>query len=227
MKNRGEPQPSLLVCRRSELTNVRSRTEHHKPPYSSPDPFRYRTLTYVQLSDQSQSSSLPVIWKSRLQVAQCPRSRPKRLSTSATIPTVGITYVPRRQTTPMTVMKSTASPWEAAHESQTLRAVSLYAARLGSPLRSRSRTSRVREVRRRARDAHQPLSTRGPQEATMRNSPQYLRDDAAQRCAICDGKFGLIRHYSWRTALCSKKCADRFKARQEGDRRWLRRLRAA
>jgi hypothetical protein len=58
----------------------------------------------------------------------------------------------------------------------------------------------------------------------MRNSPQYLRHDAAKRCAICDGKFGLIRYHSWRTTLCSKRCADRFKARQEEDRRWLRRL---
>ena len=117
--------------------------------------------------------------------------------------------------------------WEAAHESQTLRAVSLYAARLGRSLRSRGRISRVREVRRRAGDDYQPLPTPDLQETEMRNGPQYLRHDAAQRCAICDGKFGLIRHYSWRTALCSKKCADRFKARQEGDRRWLRRLRAA
>ncbi len=61
----------------------------------------------------------------------------------------------------------------------------------------------------------------------MRNSSQYLWNGAAKRCAICDGKFGLIRYYSWRTALCSKKCADRFKARQEDDRRWLRRLQAA
>ena len=61
----------------------------------------------------------------------------------------------------------------------------------------------------------------------MRNSPQYLRNGAAMRCAICDGKFGLIRHYSCHTALCSRKCADRFKARQVGDRRWLLRLRAA
>jgi hypothetical protein len=61
----------------------------------------------------------------------------------------------------------------------------------------------------------------------MRNSPQYLQHDAVKRCAVCDGKFGLIRHYSWRTALCSKKCADRLKARQEGDRRWLRRPQAA
>jgi hypothetical protein len=61
----------------------------------------------------------------------------------------------------------------------------------------------------------------------MCSSPQYLRDDATKRCAICDGKFGLIRYYSWRTALCSRKCVDHFKARQDADRRWLRRLRAA
>jgi hypothetical protein len=61
----------------------------------------------------------------------------------------------------------------------------------------------------------------------MRNSSQCSWNGAAKRCAICDGKFGLVRHYSWRTALCSKKCADRLKARREDDRRWLRRLRAA
>ena len=54
----------------------------------------------------------------------------------------------------------------------------------------------------------------------MHNSPEYLRKSAAKRCAICNGKFGLIRHYSWRTALCSKKCVDRFKARQKDDLRW-------
>lgn len=27
----------------------------------------------------------------------------------------------------------------------------------------------------------------------MCNSPQYLRNGAAKRCAICDGRFGLIR----------------------------------
>jgi hypothetical protein len=61
----------------------------------------------------------------------------------------------------------------------------------------------------------------------MRNTSQYSWNGAAKRCAICGGKFGLIRYYSWRTALCSKKCADRFKTRQDGDRRWLRRLYAA
>jgi len=61
----------------------------------------------------------------------------------------------------------------------------------------------------------------------MCRHPQYRQTDAAQRCAICDGKFGLIRHYSWRTALCSRRCVDRFKSREESDRRWLLRLHAA
>jgi hypothetical protein len=61
----------------------------------------------------------------------------------------------------------------------------------------------------------------------MRNGPQYLSNSTATRCAICDGKFGLIRYYSWRTAFCSKKCADRFKTRREDDRRFLPRIQAA
>jgi hypothetical protein len=59
------------------------------------------------------------------------------------------------------------------------------------------------------------------------NDPGYLQRNATRRCAICDGKFGLIRHYSWRTALCSKRCLDRFKSREEADRRWLIRLHVA
>ena len=43
----------------------------------------------------------------------------------------------------------------------------------------------------------------------------------ATRCAVCDGKFGLVRHYSWRNPLCSKRCVDRFRARRESDRNWL------
>jgi hypothetical protein len=61
----------------------------------------------------------------------------------------------------------------------------------------------------------------------MRNTPQYVCNGPAKRCAICDGQFGLIRHYSWRTALCSRKCAERFKARRADDYKWLRRLQAA
>jgi hypothetical protein len=41
------------------------------------------------------------------------------------------------------------------------------------------------------------------------------------RCAVCDGKFGLVRHYSWRTPLCSGKCVNRFRARRQSDRNWL------
>jgi hypothetical protein len=43
----------------------------------------------------------------------------------------------------------------------------------------------------------------------------------AARCAVCDGKFGLVRYYSWRTHLCSKKCVNRFRARRASDRNWL------
>jgi len=46
-------------------------------------------------------------------------------------------------------------------------------------------------------------------------------------CAVCSSKFGLIRYYSWRTALCSKKCVDRFRTRRERDRRWLFQAKAA
>jgi hypothetical protein len=45
----------------------------------------------------------------------------------------------------------------------------------------------------------------------------------AARCAVCDGKFGLVRHYSWRTALCSKQCVGRFRPSQlaaEGSNRF-------
>jgi hypothetical protein len=61
----------------------------------------------------------------------------------------------------------------------------------------------------------------------MRARFQYRCSSAANRCAICEGRFGLIRHYTWRTALCSRKCADRFKVRREDDRRFLPRNHAA
>ena len=55
----------------------------------------------------------------------------------------------------------------------------------------------------------------------MPNSTESPRPGKATRCAVCDRKFGLIRHYSWRSPLCSKTCVDRFKARRESDRNWL------
>ncbi len=36
----------------------------------------------------------------------------------------------------------------------------------------------------------------------MPNCSESLRSGKATRCAVCDGKFGLVRHYSWRTPLC-------------------------
>jgi hypothetical protein len=55
----------------------------------------------------------------------------------------------------------------------------------------------------------------------MPNFSESLRSGRAPRCAVCDGKFGLVRHYSWRTALCSKKCVDHLRARRASDPNWL------
>ncbi|TYO62518.1 hypothetical protein FXV83_32330 [Bradyrhizobium hipponense] len=61
----------------------------------------------------------------------------------------------------------------------------------------------------------------------MHNSSHSSHRSSVRCCAICGGRFGLIRYYCWRTALCSKKCVDRFKARREADHQWFRWLRAA
>jgi hypothetical protein len=58
-------------------------------------------------------------------------------------------------------------------------------------------------------------------------SEQSERPSSDNGCAVCGGKFGLIRYYSWRTPLCSKKCLDRFRVRSERDRRWLFRAQVA
>jgi hypothetical protein len=55
----------------------------------------------------------------------------------------------------------------------------------------------------------------------MLNRSESLRSGKATRCAVCDGKFGLIRHYSWRTPLCSKSCVNRLRARRKSDRNWM------
>jgi hypothetical protein len=55
----------------------------------------------------------------------------------------------------------------------------------------------------------------------MPNCSESLRSGRATRCAVCDGKFGLVRHYAWRTALCSKNCVDRFRVRRKSDRNWV------
>jgi hypothetical protein len=55
----------------------------------------------------------------------------------------------------------------------------------------------------------------------MRKGTESLRSGKVTRCAVCDGKFGLVRHYAWRTPLCSKNCVDRFRARSKSDRNWV------
>jgi hypothetical protein len=55
----------------------------------------------------------------------------------------------------------------------------------------------------------------------MPNCSQSLGSGRAARCRVCDGKFGLVRYYSWRTALCSKKCVDRLRARRASELNWL------
>ena len=56
---------------------------------------------------------------------------------------------------------------------------------------------------------------------TVPNRSESPRSGRAARCAACDGRFGLVRHYSWRTPLCSKKWVDRFISRGEIDRNWV------
>ena len=55
----------------------------------------------------------------------------------------------------------------------------------------------------------------------MPNCSESHRSDKTTRCAVCEGKFGLVRHYSWRTPLCSRECVDRFSARRQSDRQWF------
>ena len=56
---------------------------------------------------------------------------------------------------------------------------------------------------------------------TVPNRSETPGSGRAARCAACDSKFGLVRHYSWRTPLCSKKCVGRFRVRRESDRNWM------
>ena len=55
----------------------------------------------------------------------------------------------------------------------------------------------------------------------MPNRAESHGFDRTTRCAVCDGKFGLVRHYSWRTPLCSRKCVDRLRVRRQSDGNWM------
>jgi len=58
------------------------------------------------------------------------------------------------------------------------------------------------------------LFPQGPQEMKMFDRPRQVRNYPTKLCAVCGGRFGLIRRYVCRTALCSNKCVNRFKARR-------------
>jgi hypothetical protein len=64
----------------------------------------------------------------------------------------------------------------------------------------------------------------------MRNNDDrqdnHPRHGSAMRCALCDGKFGLIRYYCCRTPLCSTKCVEHFRSRRESDGQWIWQVRA-
>ena len=55
----------------------------------------------------------------------------------------------------------------------------------------------------------------------MPNCSESLGSGRVERCPVCDGKFGLVRHYSWRTTVCSRKCVDRLRSRRASDLNWL------
>jgi hypothetical protein len=55
----------------------------------------------------------------------------------------------------------------------------------------------------------------------MPNCSESRGSGIAARCAVCDGKFGLVRYYPRRTSLCSRKCVDRFRSRRASDCNWL------
>ena len=61
----------------------------------------------------------------------------------------------------------------------------------------------------------------------MPNFSENHKSGRTTRCAVCDGKFGLVRHYSWRTPLCSRRCVDRFRVRRVSDCNWLSRFQIA
>lgn len=58
----------------------------------------------------------------------------------------------------------------------------------------------------------------------MPNHSGDHRSGKTMRCAVCDGKFGLVRYSSWGTQLCSRKCVDRFRICRANDGNWLPRL---
>src|SRR5215468_8351274 len=85
----------------------------------------------------------------------------------------------------------------------------------------RWKSAQAHEVRPRKKRTNEEQRGWYQEETPMPDRAESLRSGSAARCAVCDGKFGLVRHYLWRTPLCSKKCVDRFRTRRESDRNWV------
>jgi hypothetical protein len=57
--------------------------------------------------------------------------------------------------------------------------------------------------------------------SVMLKSSHDPRRTNGQRCAVCRGKFGLVRHYTRGTGVCSRKCRGRLRMRQSNYIKWL------
>jgi hypothetical protein len=69
-------------------------------------------------------------------------------------------------------------------------------------------------------------ASREQQEAIMGSN--NLQKSEIDRCAVCGGKFGLVRYYTWRNAgLCSQRCRYRSKTREVDSLKWLFGMRSA
>jgi hypothetical protein len=55
----------------------------------------------------------------------------------------------------------------------------------------------------------------------MPNCSASLGSGRAARCAVCDGKFGLVRHYSWRTPPLFQEVPRSLQSSPASDRNWL------
>ena len=60
----------------------------------------------------------------------------------------------------------------------------------------------------------------------MLTSSHDIRQMNGRRCAVCGGKFGLVRHYRGGTGVCSRKCRERLSMRQTNYIKWLFRAEA-
>jgi hypothetical protein len=59
----------------------------------------------------------------------------------------------------------------------------------------RWKSAQAHEVRTVKKDDRRTATIKYQEETTMPHCSDSLRSDRAARCAVCDGKFGLVRYY--------------------------------